>query len=457
MTVNQTQAATRRKIAILGSGVTGLAAAYALHEVHDVVLYEKAERIGGHSNTVTIDYDGKVMDVDTGFIVYNLRNYPNLIGLLDALGVESLQTDMSFAFSGSGMEWSSNFPHGVFAQKRNIANPAFLMMLLDMQRFNRQGLEDLESGRLAGLTLGDYLRQRKFSKSFEQRYLLPMGAAIWSSTEGKVADFPAESFLRFFANHNLLQVVQPSWRTIKGGSRAYVERLRVLLGDRIRSASGEVTVQRQAGGVLVTDGSGQTAHYDQVIMACHSDESLRALTDADPQERALLGAVGYAPNKAYLHRDPGLMPKRKAAWGAWNVLNDLKTADGAPAQGVVSYWMNRLQHLDPKRPLFVTLNPPIAPDPSLTFGVYDYAHPQFDQAALSAQRQFNTIQGRGGVWYAGAWLGYGFHEDGLTSGLRAALALGGKVPWDFVDHRIAGGPLPAPEWTAANRVANLSA
>lgn len=441
MTVNQTASGPKQKIAILGSGVTGLAAAYALHLVHDVTLYEKAERIGGHSNTVTIDYDGQVMDVDTGFIVYNLRNYPNLIGLLDALGVESVPTDMSFAFSGSGMEWSSNFPNGTFAQKSNIANPGFLMMLLDMQRFNRQGLVDLESGRLESLTLGAYLRQRKFSKSFEERYLLPMGAAIWSSTEGKVADFPAESFLRFFANHNLLQVVQPSWRTIKGGSRAYVNRLRTLLGERILSACGDVTVQRQAGGVVVTDGSGRASQYDQVIMACHSDESLRALTDADEQERALLGAVGYAPNKAYLHRDPGLMPKRKAAWGAWNVLNDLKTSDGAPAEGVVSYWMNRLQHLDPKRPLFVTLNPPIAPDPSLTFGVYDYAHPQFDQAALASQRRFNTIQGRGGVWYAGAWLGYGFHEDGLTSGLRVALALGGKVPWDFVDHRIAGGPL----------------
>jgi predicted NAD/FAD-binding protein len=439
--MNQTAAGSKLKIAILGSGVTGLAAAYALHQVHDVTLYEKAERIGGHSNTVTIDYDGLVMDVDTGFIVYNLRNYPNLIGLLDALEVESVPTDMSFAFSGSGMEWSSNFPHGTFAQKSNIANPGFLMMLLDMQRFNRQGLEDLESGRLEGLTLGAYLRQRKFRKSFEERYLLPMGAAIWSSTEGKVADFPAESFLRFFANHNLLQVVQPSWRTIKGGSRSYVERLRGLLGERILIACGDVTVHRQAGGVVVTDGSGRASHYDQVIMACHSDEGLRALSDADEQERDLLGAIGYAPNKAYLHRDPGLMPTRKAAWGAWNVLNDLKTKDGAPAEGVVSYWMNRLQHLDPKRPLFVTLNPPIAPDPSLTFGVYDYAHPQFDQAALASQRQFNTIQGRGGVWYAGAWLGYGFHEDGLTSGLRVALALGGKVPWDFVDHRIAGGPL----------------
>jgi predicted NAD/FAD-binding protein len=445
------------KIAILGTGVTGLGAAYALHSVHDVVVYEKDRRIGGHSNTVTIDYDGLSMDVDTGFIVYNLKNYPNLIGLLDALDVQSLPTDMSFAFSGGGLEWSSNFPRGVFAQKRNIANPSFLRMLLDMQRFNRQGLEDLESGRLDDLTLGGYLRLRKFSKAFEEKYLLPMGAAIWSSTEGKVADFPAESFLRFFANHNLLQVVQPSWRTIKGGSRSYVDRLRALLGDRIRASAGDITVRRTRGRVEVTDGQGQTELFDQVLMACHSDESLKALTDADADERAFLGAIRYAPNTAYLHRDPALMPTRKAAWGSWNVLNDLKGPNGEPAEGVVSYWMNPLQDLDPKRPLFVTLNPPTAPDPALTFGVYDYAHPQFDRAALASQRQFNRIQGRGGVWHAGAWLGYGFHEDGLTSGLRAALALGGQVPWDFVDHRIAGGPLPTFETPSLARSASTRA
>ena len=445
------------KIAILGTGVTGLGAAYALHTVHDVVVYEKDTRIGGHSNTVTIDYDGLSMDVDTGFIVYNLKNYPNLIGLLDALDVQSVPTDMSFAFSGGGLEWSSNFPRGVFAQKRNIANPGFLRVLLDMQRFNRQGLEDLESGRLDDLTLGGYLRLRKFSKAFEEKYLLPMGAAIWSSTEGKVADFPAESVLRFFANHNLLQVVQPSWRTILGGSRSYVDRLRALLGDRIRAGSGDVTVRRTRGRIEVTDGQGHTELFDQVLMACHSDESLKALTDADADERAFLGAIRYAPNTAYLHRDPTLMPKRKAAWGSWNVLNDLKGPDGAPAQGVVSYWMNPLQDLDPKRPLFVTLNPPVAPDPALTFGVYDYAHPQFDRAALASQRQFNRIQGRGGVWHAGAWLGYGFHEDGLTSGLRAALALGGQVPWDFVDHRIAGGPLPALDASKPERAASARA
>jgi predicted NAD/FAD-binding protein len=268
-----------------------------------------------------------------------------------------------------------------------------------------------------------------------------MGAAIWSSTEGQIMEFPAESFLRFFANHDLLQVVQPSWRTIKGGSRSYVDKLRALLGDRIRVGSGEVTIKRLGGKVQVTDGHGQAALFDQVIMACHSDESLAALSDADAEERAFLGDVGYAPNKAYLHRDPSLMPGRKAAWGSWNVLHSA----GASAGGVVTYWMNTLQDIDRSRPLFVTLNPPKAPDPALTFGVYDYAHPQFDTAALASQRQFNRIQGRGGVWYAGAWLGYGFHEDGLTSGLRVAMALGGKVDWDFVDHRITGGALPQPD------------
>lgn len=253
--------------------------------------------------------------------------------------------------------------------------------------------------------------------------------------------FPAQSFLRFFANHDLLQMVQPSWRTIKGGSRSYVNKLTALLGNKIRGASGEVTVRRTKGRVEVTDGHGHAEMFDQVLLACHSDQSLMALTDADDEERAFLGAIGYDANTAYLHRDPTLMPRRKAAWGSWNVLHDGEN----PHQGVVTYWMNRLQGLDPKRPLFVTLNPPVAPDPALTFGVYDYAHPQFDTAALASQRQFNRIQGRGGVWHAGAWLGYGFHEDGLTAGLRVAMALGGRVPWDFVDHRIAGDALLGPD------------
>ena len=422
------------KIAIIGSGVSGLGAAYALKDAHQVILFEKDPRPGGHANTVTVDYDGQRIDVDTGFIVYNVRNYPNLCGLLDELGVGSVETDMSFAFSGEGVEWSSDFPHGVFAQKRNIANPKFLGMLMDISRFNRIAAEDLEAGRLEDLTLGGYLRLRRFGPAFERRYLLPMGAAIWSTCEAGISRAPAESFVRFFANHSLLQMVQPTWRTIRGGSRAYVERLIAILGPRVRLGAGVRRVRRSAAGVELTDDLGRVQRFDQIILACHSDQALAILADADDEERAFLGAIRYAPNRAFLHRDPSLMPGRRAAWGSWNYMAE---PDGE-GPGAVSYWMNRLQAIDPARPLFVSLNPPKAPDPALTFGVYDYDHPQFDTPALAAQRRFGRIQGRGGVWYAGAWLGYGFHEDGLTAGLRVARALGGQVSWVFVDHRIEG-------------------
>jgi predicted NAD/FAD-binding protein len=332
------------------------------------------------------------------------------------------------------VEWSSNFPHGVFAQKRNIANPKFLGMLMDIGRFNRTAVEDLEAGRLEDLTLGGYLRLRRFGAAFERRYLLPMGAAIWSTCEGAISRAPAESFVRFFANHALLQMVQPTWRTIRGGSRAYVERLAAILGPRVRLGVGVQRVRRTGAGAELTDDQGRARLFDQVIFACHSDQALAMLADADDEERAFLGAIRYAPNRAFLHRDPTLMPRRRSAWASWNYMAE----PGGEGPGAVSYWMNSLQAIDPDRPLFVSLNPPRAPDPALTFGAYDYDHPQFDTAALAAQRRFGRIQGRGGLWYAGAWLGYGFHEDGLTAGLRVARALGGEVPWAFVDHRIEG-------------------
>jgi predicted NAD/FAD-binding protein len=424
------------KIAIVGSGVSGLGSAYALKEVHDVTLYEKDLRLGGHANTVTVDYDGEPVNVDTGFIVYNTRNYPNLCGLLQALDVDSVETDMSFAFAGAGVEWSSNFPHGVFAQKRNVANPRFLRMLMDIARFNRIAVEDLEQGLLDELTLGGYLRLRRFGSDFERRYLLPMGAAIWSTCEGGISGVPAESFVRFFANHSLLQMIQPTWRTIRGGSRTYVDRLAVILGPRVQLGLAVRRVRRIADGVEVTDSRGAVQRYDQLIFACHSDQALDLLADADVNERAFLGAIRYAPNRAFLHRDPSLMPGRRAAWGSWNYLAER----GRGEPGGVTYWMNGLQGIDQGRPVFVSLNPPREPHPALTFGVFDYDHPQFDTPALAAQRRFGRIQGRGGVWFAGAWLGYGFHEDGLTAGLRVAMALGGEVPWAFVDHRIEGAP-----------------
>jgi len=428
--------ASGMKVAVIGAGISGLGAAYALKDSHDIVLYEKDARLGGHANTVSIDYDGRAIEVDTGFIVYNAHNYPNLVGLLDTLGVESLETDMSFAFASKQLEWSSNFPRGVFAQKRNLLNPRFMRMLADIRRFNDTALADLEAGRLADLTMSGYLRLRGFSAAFETSYLLPMGAAIWSTSEHGIGEAPAESFVRFFSNHNLLQMVQPTWRTIKGGSRQYVDRLGALLGGRVRGGAARVR-RLGRGGVEVTDAKGEADHFDQVILACHSDQALGLLADPDLEERAFLGAIRYCPNRAYLHRDSSLMPRRRGAWGSWNYMIDAKT----DRPGGVTYWMNSLQAIDPACPLFVSLNPARAPDPALTFGAFDYDHPQFDTPSLAAQRRFGRIQGRGGVWYAGAWLGYGFHEDGLTAGLRVAVALGGSVPWSFVDHRIEGDPL----------------
>lgn len=432
------------KIAIVGSGVAGLSAAWALEGLHDIVLYEADDRLGGHANTVTIDYEGASIDVDTGFIVYNEENYPNLRGLMGALDVETRLTDMSFACAGDGVEWSSNFPRGVFAQKRNLLRPDFLGMLNDIRRFYAVARSDLLRGDMEDLTLTAWLRLRRFGGGFRDRFLLPMGAAIWSTTEGGIGDFPAESFLRFLQNHGLLQFKPPQWRTIVGGSRRYVRKIGDALGDSVRLGARVVEVRRTDAGVIVRDSRGHEDLFDQVILACHAPETLGILSDVDPEERALLSAIRYSPNRAFLHRDPALMPSRESAWGSWNYVTN---SDGKTAP-YVTYWMNNLQGLDPSRPLFVSLNAP-EPEPALTFGAFDYEHPQFDTAALAAQRRFGRIQGRGGVWYAGAWLGYGFHEDGITSGVKAALALGGHVPWAFVDHRVAALSGTEPQRAAA--------
>jgi uncharacterized protein len=424
------------RIAVVGSGVAGLGAAFALKDSAEIVLYEKEARLGGHARTVTVTHDGRQLDVDTGFIVYNTRNYPNLVGLFDALGVESIETDMSFAFASRRLEWSSNFPRGVFAQRGNLASPGFLHMLAEIGRFNRLAAADLAAGALEGLTISEYLERRRFGPAFRDRYLLPMGAAIWSTSAARIGDTPAAAFVAFFANHNLLQFVQPLWRTVKGGSRAYVEAIAQRLGHRVRLGAGAARLRRLPYGIEIIDEHGSSDQFDHVILACHSNQALGLLEGPDLEERALLGAVRYTPNRGYLHRDARLMPKRRAAWGSWNAI-----ADGQGG-GAVTYWMNNLQKLDCRTPLFVSLNPADPPAPELTYETFVCDHPQFDAGALSAQRQLRRIQGRGGVWYAGAWLGLGFHEDGLTSGLRAAQNLGGRTPWRFVDHRIPGGALP---------------
>ncbi|MBV6657303.1 MAG: FAD-dependent oxidoreductase [Devosiaceae bacterium] len=419
-------------IAVIGSGVAGNAAAWALHTFspHEVTLYEKRDRPGGHSATVDIDYDGTPISVDTGFIVYNGRNYPNLTALFHHLGVQTEWSDMSLGVSvGDGaLEWSGDRPAALFAQKRNALSPRFVGMLASILRFNKHALADLEAGRLVGLSLGEYLREKRYSKGFIEDYLVPMGAAIWSTPDADILHFPAQSFVRFFANHRLLELRPPEWRTVSGGSRNYVRELLEPLGHRVLLNRAVVDVRRHEGGVEVTDVSGRTQTFDAVIMASHSDQSLAMLGDPTPAERSILEDVRYRPNSVYLHRDPALMPKRPVMWSAWNYMSAARNADGRSGVSV-SYWMNKLQNIDHAMPLFISLNPFTEPDPSNVFLETSYDHPQFDAAALAAQERLPAVQGSGQIWFAGAWTGYGFHEDGLRSGLEAAEALGANVPW----------------------------
>lgn len=427
----------RSRIAVIGAGVAGLGAAWALRNVHDVTLFEKRDRLGGHANTVTVDYDGEAIDVDTGFIVFNPLNYPNLIALFEHLGVDSFRTDMSFGFSlDRSLEWSSNGLSGLFADPANLLRPQFLGMLRDILRFNDQAQKDLAGGALGGLTLGQYLDQLGMSARFRSNYLLPMGAAIWSSTEADMAAYPAEAFVRFFNNHRLMHAKRPQWHTVKGGSRVYVQKIAAALDAAgVVNAPEAVEVRRGEDGVTVVDKTGATHRFDEVILACHSDQSLRLLADADTDEREMLGALPYAANEAVLHRDTSLLPVRPGARAAWCYLRE-SGEDGA----AVTYDMNRLQGIDASKPLLVTLNPGRQPDPAKVFGRFQYDHPQFSSPGMAAQRIFNRIQGVRHTWFAGAWLGYGFHEDGLRSGLRAALRLGGQIPWAFADGDIDGGP-----------------
>jgi predicted NAD/FAD-binding protein len=438
------------RIAVIGGGVSGLGAAWALRRAHEVTLFEANARLGGHANTMTIDYDGAEINVDTGFIVFNAHNYPNLVGLLDHFKIETIDSDMSFSVSDpSGYEWSSNGLSGLFAWKRNMASPAFLCMLGDIVRFSAAARADLaREERIAGCSIADYVADLKLGRGFLEHYLMPMGAAIWSTCEKEMLKYPALSFLRFFDNHRLLHAKRPKWRTIRGGSRLYVEAMSADLGARVRRAAPVVEVRREAGGVLVRTPGAPPELYDHAILACHSDEALAMLADADATERAALAAIRYAPNTAYLHRDEQLMPKRRAAWASWNYLRSQPPR--APGRGVcVSYWMNLLQDIDQSRPLFVTLNPDVPPRDHLAFAQIAYSHPQFDAGALAAQAKIRALQAANRVSFAGAWLGYGFHEDGLSSGIAAALSLGGQTPWATADSSAASANLLPAEAAAA--------
>jgi predicted NAD/FAD-binding protein len=424
------------RVAVIGTGIAGNAAAWTLSKRYPITVYEREPRPGGHSHTVTIDYDGTTVAVDIGFIVYNELNYPDLTALFAVLGVETVESCMSFAvtadvgrfeWKGGGNNWRETAT-GLFAQASNLLSPSYLRMLRDILTFNTQSVEDHAAGRLAGLTLGEYFAKRKFAPRLLTDYLAPMGAAIWSAPDSEMLDFPAENFVAFFSNHRLLQYDRPVWRTVKGGSGRYVEKMIAAFRDQLRLSCAVTSIERTAHGVVVHDSHGRSDRYDHVVIASHSDQALAMLSDACDRERAVLGAIGYSPNTVYLHRDTRLMPKRRRAWASWNFLR-WQREGSADNDVAVTYWMNQLQGIDHDKPLFVSLNPPFAPAPELTFGKYVCEHPQYNAAAFAAQQRLGEIQGRRHTWFCGAWTGYGFHEDGLRSGLAVAEALGASVPW----------------------------
>jgi hypothetical protein len=424
---NNADTAAILDIAVIGSGISGLSAAWMLASRHRVTLYESESRLGGHSNTVDVPLrDGGRVAVDTGFIVYNAPAYPNLTAMFAHLGVPTKPSEMSFAVSldDGALEYSGTDLRGLFAQRGNLVNLRFWSMLRDLVRFYRQAPLDAE--RVGLMPLDDYLNERGYGRAFRDDHLYPMAAAIWSTPAAQVGRYPTEAFVRFCENHHLLKLSdRPVWRTVDGGSREYVRRLADVLRGRVRAGTPVKGLRRSAQGIEVLTGHG-TARHDHVVIATHADQALRLLDDASVHESKLLGAFGYTRNRAVLHSDPQLMPKRRAVWSSWNYNADRRRHDAL----CVTYWMNRLQGIANDSPLFLTLNPIREPRPEHLLRSEIYEHPIFDAAAIGAQDHLWSLQGHRRTWFCGAYFGSGFHEDGLQAGLAVAEAIGGvRRPW----------------------------
>nr|WP_321444026.1 NAD(P)/FAD-dependent oxidoreductase [uncultured Cohaesibacter sp.] len=433
-------------IAVIGSGVAGLSAAWLLSHNHQVDLFEKDDRLGGHANTQVIELNGAPFAVDTGFIVYNERTYPNLTALFDHIGLETAESDMSFSVSlaDGKQEYSGTGLRGLFAKPSNAIKPSFLKMLADIRRFYAEATEDFANNPDLDITLGAYLSQKGYSEIFMREHLMPMGAAIWSVPSEQMMNFPFSAFMRFCVNHGLVQFRdRPQWRTVPGGSRAYVDKLATGISGEIHLNAAIAGIDRRPGSVTLYTRHGTEKRYDHVVFACHSDQALRILSsgngEASAEEQALLSTIPYQRNVAILHTDARLMPRRKAAWASWNYLQTNNIADDTTdqteeSQLSVTYWMNKLQPLDTDQDVFVTLNPLTPPQEGTILRASIYHHPVYSMQAMEAQKHLWNLQGKRRTWFCGAYFGYGFHEDGLQSGLAVAEQLGGmKRPWQVAD------------------------
>lgn len=410
------------KIAIIGSGISGLTCAYLLNRRHEITVFEASNWVGGHTHTVDIKVNGQQHAIDTGFIVFNDWTYPNFIRLLEQLGVASQPTEMSFSVQDprSGTEYNGNNLNSLFAQRRNLVSPPFWGMLYDILRFNREVVRDLDEQRIAhNLTLGSYLQRNNYGQRFIEHYIVPMGSAIWSMSQRDMLHFPLQFFVRFCRNHGLLSVTQrPQWRVIQGGSRSYVGPLTAPFAERIRLACPVQQVERDAAGVTLHSSAG-SERFDSVVFACHSDQALRLLAQPSPAEQQILGALRYADNEVVLHTDTSLLPRRPLAWASWNY-----RLGNAAQQAAVTYNMNILQGITSDTTFCVSLNQTDAIDPEQILGRFTYAHPQYSLPGLAAQARWHELQGSQRSYYCGAYWANGFHEDGVVSGLRVAAVFG---------------------------------
>jgi uncharacterized protein len=425
------------RIAIVGTGISGLLAAHKLHRQHEIVVYEAAARLGGHTNTVAVEAEDGTHQIDTGFIVFNDRNYPNFEALLAEIGVASQPSHMSFSVSDGrgGFEYSGT-PRGLFARPAHLLSPTFLGMLRDWRRFNREARALIGMNGTAP-SLGHWLEERGFSRHFIERLIVPQASAVWSADPEQMWSFPASFMAEFFENHGMYSLRdRPRWRTVRGGSNSYVEAISAPWRERVRLGAPVQRIERLPGAVRIEAEGCESEEFDRVVIATHSDQALALLADPSPAERELLGAIPYQPNEAVLHTDASLMPRRRAAWSSWN----FHLAEGPPRGSTVTYWMNNLQRLRTETDYFVTLNRGEEINPAKVIRRISYEHPVYTREGVAAQARHAEISGVRGTHYCGAYWGWGFHEDGVISALRAC----GEIPAG------AGAPaVPAPSRPAA--------